>query len=64
MMSVKVSPVGEREFLRQAIERSEKALAHAQFTLVAVATRLAGQRRELRDRDARQAALLKEEEAE
>ena len=42
------APTTEQDFLRRAIQRSEKALAHAQSTLVAVATRLANQRRELR----------------
>lgn len=47
MMRVATSPTSEQDFLRRAIQRSEKALAHAQFTLVAVTTRLAHQRREL-----------------
>lgn len=46
MMTI-ATPTTEQDFLRRAIQRSEKALAHAQFTLVAVATRLANQRREL-----------------
>ena len=45
MMTVAI-PATEQDFLRRAIQRSEKALAHAQSTLVAVATRLANQRRE------------------